>query len=196
MSGFAILDVETTGFGYKKEDRIIEVGIVTMGLNGDIQNEWQTLINPKRDMGATHVHGIRAQDVMNAPAFEDIIGDIVKQLDGRLTVAHNSLFDVSFLNAEFNRAGYKFPLELKDTFCTMRYSKNVLKMKKANLQICCDTAGIDLTKAHNALGDAQATVKLFSHYLNNGADVTELLELSKLIKWNSYPQPSRLSVIR
>lgn len=47
MDKIGVVDFETTGFG--KTDRIIEVGLVLV--DGDrIVDEWQTLVNPERDI--------------------------------------------------------------------------------------------------------------------------------------------------
>ena len=47
MNRFAVVDTETTGFG--KTDRILEIGIVLVDGNEMVQ-EWETLINPERDI--------------------------------------------------------------------------------------------------------------------------------------------------
>ena len=44
--------------------------------NGTIQDEYETLVNPRRDVGATHIHGITARDTKNAPLFSEIVGDV------------------------------------------------------------------------------------------------------------------------
>jgi len=47
MNRFAVIDTETTGLG--KTDRILEIGIVLVDGN-EIVQEWETLINPERDI--------------------------------------------------------------------------------------------------------------------------------------------------
>lgn len=66
MAGFAVVDFETTGFA-AEYDRVVEVGLVLLSAEGDIDDEWSTLINPHRDVGATERHGIRARDVLARP---------------------------------------------------------------------------------------------------------------------------------
>ena len=63
----AVLDVETTGLNPQRHDRIVEIGIVVIDLNGSVCLEYDTLVNPDRDLGPTHVHQISAGEVLQAP---------------------------------------------------------------------------------------------------------------------------------
>lgn len=60
MHGFAVIDLETTGFAYTRNDRICEVAVVLLDARGQRQDAWTTLINPQRDLGAQHIHHIDA----------------------------------------------------------------------------------------------------------------------------------------
>ena len=62
MAGYAALDFETTGLFPQKHDRVIEIGMVLLDKHGNVEGEWASLINPERDVGPTHIHGIRARD--------------------------------------------------------------------------------------------------------------------------------------
>ena len=99
MSGFAVIDLETTGFAYNVNDRVCEIGVVLLDRNVQREYAWTTLVNPQRDLGAQHIHRIDATDARVAPSFEDIVGDLTDMLAGRVIVAHNSAFDASFLVA-------------------------------------------------------------------------------------------------
>ena len=54
----AVVDVETTGLFPSRHDRIIEIGIVVIRPDGDVSVEFESLVNPKRDIGPTSVHGL------------------------------------------------------------------------------------------------------------------------------------------
>lgn len=93
---FAVVDFETTGVG--PTDRVVEIGVVRFSGDGAFFDEWATLINPGRDLGATRVHGVLSyQDIRHAPRFEDISGDLVARLRGNVLVAHNLQFAERFL---------------------------------------------------------------------------------------------------
>jgi DNA polymerase-3 subunit epsilon len=106
VSGYVVVDLETTGFSPAMQDRVVEIGCVLVDEDGAIQEHWSTLINPERDMRATLVHGITAADVEVAPTFRQIAPRLLHDSAGRTLVAHNARFDLSFLESELSRAGY------------------------------------------------------------------------------------------
>lgn len=72
MTGYAVVDVETTGLFPGRHDRIAEIAIVQVDSDGQIEDTWATLINPGRDLGPQQIHGISASDARHAPTFNDI----------------------------------------------------------------------------------------------------------------------------
>jgi DNA polymerase III epsilon subunit-like protein len=97
--GFAVLDFETTGLFPGGHDRVVEVAVVHVDDVGRVTGQWETLVNPQRDLGAQHIHGIRSADILEAPTFAAIAPHLVDLLGGRVLVAHNASFDVRFLLA-------------------------------------------------------------------------------------------------
>lgn len=196
-SGFAVIDLETTGFSYQKTDRIIEIGIVLLDINGEVEGEWETLVNPKRDLGKTSIHGVEASDVLGAPEFSDIIGDIISLIEDRVLVAHNASFEMNFLRAEFERAGFDFPVE--DAFCTMQASRNILPIMNHKLATCCESVGVELIDAHTAIGDARATAGLLKYLLQYEHVRQNALSLSfdaSSVPLGYFPEPQEISVPR
>ena len=161
---FCVLDVETTGFSPRLGDRVVEIAMVRMRGDGTVVSEWSTLIDPGRDVGATHVHGITATDVVGAPGFAEVVGDILYLMSDAVLVAHNFRFDRSFLNAEFSRAGLNLP-EFP-ALCTLSLGSLVQPGGASRrLGACCERLGINLPSAHDALADARATAKILASYL-------------------------------
>lgn len=154
---YAVIDFETTGLVPEKHDRVVEVGVVLLDPAGSVEWEWTSLINPKRDIGATRIHGISARDVLDAPEFVDVTDPLLDALRGRTVVAHNASFDMRFLHAELKRAGYDL-LPRPEALCSMKWAGRYVG--PAKLAHCCEALGIELTDAHSALGDARATAQL------------------------------------
>ena len=154
---------ETTGFAAQHTDRIVEIAIVRLSPGGDTLDEFETLVNPQRDVGPTHIHGISAHDVLDAPTFAEIAGEVAQRLEGTIFVAHNASFDRRFVIAEFGRLGQWsiHPLGL----CTMRLA-GVAGLSGRRLELCCEECGIDLLGHHSALCDARATADLFRTLLD------------------------------
>ncbi|WP_460800811.1 exonuclease domain-containing protein [Microbacterium sp. GXF6406] len=165
--GYAVIDLETTGFSPGRGDRIVEIGVVLVDEDGGIEGEWTTLVNPQRDVGPTHVHGIRASDVVDAPLFSDIAGHMVGMLSGRVVAAHNQAFDLRFLRAELDGSGYALP-EGYAALCTMLWSRHLFGASK--LSEVCATLGIANTSAHAALGDARAAAEVMGALLRSAGN--------------------------
>lgn len=167
---FAVIDFETTGLMPERSDRAIEVGVVLTDDHGQIEHEWSTLINPLRDVGASHIHGLRASDLLDAPQFPDISEHLLELVRGRALVAHNASFDMRFLHREFVLAGYPVA-DRPPALCSMKWAGRLVG--PAKLQHCCEALGINLVDAHSALADARATSELLQHLLHLGAPEQE-----------------------
>jgi DNA polymerase-3 subunit epsilon len=98
MSGYTVVDVETTGLFPQQHDRIVEIALVFVSDSGQVEGEWSTLVNPGRDIGPTSIHGIGAREVLDAPTFADVAGSLIRAVTGRTLVAHNARFDGQFLD--------------------------------------------------------------------------------------------------
>lgn len=164
MSGYTVIDVETTGLSPKRHDRVVEIGVVYVSDDGQIQDRWSTLVNPGRDVGPTRIHGITATDVMDAPCFEDLAPYVLRAVAGRTIVAHNAPFDLRFLSYELQRAGLGGDV-WPPALCTMQWSTAYLDAPSRRLIDCCHASGITLDDAHSALADATATAELLAYYL-------------------------------
>jgi DNA polymerase-3 subunit epsilon len=161
---FVVIDVETTGLS-PKSDRILELALVEY-TNGAISNQLVSLFNPDGPVGASDIHGITDQDVINAPRFAEKSEEIVRFIQGRTLVAHNARFDLAFLRNELAFAGFEIPwIPALCTFEASRYYFPNLERRK--LSDCCHEAEIELTNAHSALGDAMATGLLIHHFFSS-----------------------------
>lgn len=188
---FCVLDVETTGLSPRQGDRVIEIALVRMRGHRSVVSEWSTLVNPERDVGPTHIHGITNADVADAPHFGDVLGDILDHLQGAVLVAHNLRFDRGFLHAELDRARAGLP-ELEG-LCTLALASRLQPdLRPRTLTACCERLGIDLPYAHEALGDARATAGLLAAYLDL-ASARGLRSLSdigcKAVDWTHVERP-------
>jgi DNA polymerase III subunit epsilon len=165
-AGFAVIDFETTGLFPGGHDRVIEIAVVHVDPSGEITGQWDTLVNPARDLGPQHIHRIKAADVLDAPTFADIAPDLIRLISGRVLVAHNASFDSRFLVAELERLGH-WPVFT--SLCTMQLAREFIPGAGRSLQDCCDAFGIPVDGAHRASVDALATAQLLGAYLANSS---------------------------
>ena len=154
---FATIDFETTGFSPTR-NRIIEIGVVRSDSSGKLIDEYQTLIQPKQDVGRTDIHGITPTHLKNAPTFDQITQDLARILNGAILVAHNAKFDFSFLEHELERANQSFADV--DGLCTLELVYQVIPSGSRKLVQCCEHFGIPVGQAHTAIEDARMTSKL------------------------------------
>nr|WP_255417715.1 ATP-dependent DNA helicase DinG [Exiguobacterium sp. SH5S13] len=192
MDTYVIVDLETTGHSVKSGDELIEFAAVVVQ-GSEVIERYSTLIRPSRPIPPfiTQLTTITDQDVASAPAFEDVIPDIWKMLDGRVFVAHNVSFDLNFLNESLELAGYlPFQGRAIDTVELARILYPTLESHA--LESLADTFGLVHTDAHRALSDAEATAELFIQQLNRlrTLPVVTLKQLRRLSEsWTSNIEP-------
>jgi DNA polymerase-3 subunit epsilon len=107
LDRFIAFDFETTGLEVSN-DRPIEVAAV-MFEGGKPSDRFCTLINPQQPISNLihEITGISNDMVSEAPLEKDIIDDLLNFLGDIPIVAHNTPFDVSFLQAMADRNGKK-----------------------------------------------------------------------------------------
>lgn len=180
MVQIAVIDVETTGKIPHRHNRIVEIAVVVIEPTGSISREFVTLINPERDIGPSHVHGLVSADILSAPRFHEILGGLFTALDGCGAVAgHNVRFDHSFLHLECERAGCKLPDIPR--YCTMQLGGG------GKLAAVCDSYGIHLDHAHSALHDARAAAALLVALLNDAPQLRSEVSGLRPTQWPSFP---------
>ncbi|GAB3651964.1 hypothetical protein GCM10027589_09080 [Actinocorallia lasiicapitis] len=161
MHGYAIVDVETTGFA-PSIGEIVEVAVVQVDAGGAVTGEWDTLVRPRGRMSGTRIHRITPSMVQRAPSFEEVAPRLRSLLSGRVVVAHNLSFDARFLTAQLQAAGLPTP-QISAGICTLRLARQYLRGPSFKLPDCCYELGISYTGAHAALADTRATAALFQH---------------------------------
>jgi DNA polymerase III subunit epsilon len=147
------VDLETTG-GNAAYDRITEVGIVRIK-NGELIDEWSSLVNPERPIPAyiEAFTGINDRMVAAAPRFADIAAQVREKLHGAVFVAHNARFDYSFLRSEFLKANMSFSARV---LCTVKLSRRLFpEYVRHNLDAVMERNGLSCSARHRALGDAR-----------------------------------------
>lgn len=156
---FAIVDVETTG-GNGYTDKIIEIAVLIS--NGySIIDRFQSLINPERPLPPfiTNLTGIKPEMLIDAPVFDEIAYDLLRILSGKIFVAHNVNFDLTFLKEEFKQI--KLPYR-PEKLCTIVLGRKAFPgFRSYSLGNLSQTLGISINGHHRAEADAIATAEIF-----------------------------------
>jgi DNA polymerase-3 subunit epsilon len=144
-----VVDCETTGV--YNSDRVVEIALVTLDLDGNVVECWDSLVRPGRDVGPTHIHGLTADDLKDAPTFGDIAGDVALRLHGACLAAHNLPFDTRMLGGEYERLGWDL---------SVSGGLDTLAATRRRLALACAERGVALDSPHAARHDALATAQL------------------------------------
>lgn len=163
-----VLDTETTGLDYTKE-KMVEFAAVRLE-NGKIKDKFQTLINPQQHIrkSSIAIHGITPEMVEDAPTEEEIMPKILEFMGDYPMVAHNAIFDYSFINEASKRVtGKEISNERIDT--QQMFKEIYPDLEAHGLNALTEKFNVELKDHHRAMGDtmglALAYPKLKKLYL-------------------------------
>lgn len=156
-----ILDLETTGIWVEK-DKIVEIGMVKCLQDGS-QEKYVRRVNPGMPIPpkVTQLIGITDEDVKDAPYFKDIAKEVISFIgDADMGGFHVERFDIPVLEREIVEAGLKADLCNRVIYDAQKiYHIHEQRDLMAAYQFYCNK---NLTNAHSALGDAEATLEILS----------------------------------
>ncbi|MBR1618262.1 3'-5' exonuclease [bacterium] len=174
-----VLDTETTGLDYTKE-KMVEFAAVRLE-NGKIKDQFQTLINPQQHIrkSSIAIHGITPEMVEDAPTEEEAMPKILEFMGDYPMVAHNAIFDYSFINEAAKRVtGKGIENERIDT--QQMFKEIYPDLDAHGLNALTDKFKVELKDHHRAMGDtmglALAYPKLKKLYLQRNDWANKELE--------------------
>ncbi|MGE5602794.1 MAG: exonuclease domain-containing protein, partial [Nitrososphaerales archaeon] len=178
---YVALDLETTGLSADK-DAIIEIGAVKYR-DGEPAETFQVLVNPGRPIPyeITLITGIRNEDVIGKPKFDEIAPALQRFVGSVPVVGHNVAFDLGFLR-------YR-GLFLENPGLDTWELASVLIPSRPSYSLSSLAAhfGIPSPEQHRAFNDAEVTGRLFeilcehASMLPNGV-VAEILRLAEMLR--------------
>ncbi|MBX2861482.1 MAG: 3'-5' exonuclease [Vampirovibrio sp.] len=103
LKSYVVLDTETTGLDYKTEE-IIEIAAVKVE-NDEIIKEFHSLVKPTVPIrhSSFQIHNISEDMLADAPSMEEVLPKFLEFMEDTPYVAHNALFDYSFINQASKR---------------------------------------------------------------------------------------------
>jgi DNA polymerase III subunit epsilon len=160
------LDTETTGLDPRAGHRLIEIAAVESVNRKLTGRVFHHLVNPGRDIdpGATAVHGLTAEDLVDKPKFADIVDEFIEFVKGATVVIHNAAFDLGFLNAELTRARGITSQALQLTVIdSLLMAREQFPGKRNSLDALCDRLGVDNTarNVHGAVLDSRLLAEVY-----------------------------------
>lgn len=167
-AAYAVVDVETTGTSVEA-DEIVSLAVLRLDGDGRELDRFASLVRPAGPIPAeaTAVHGIDDAAVRGAPTFAELGAELLALLEGAVFVAHNADFDLPLVQHAFARAGVRYvPPGVACTLDAFRLLEPTERSHR--LESLCERHGIGLDDAHDARGDALATVELLRLLLQEG----------------------------
>ena len=159
---YTVFDTETTGLNPQGGDEIISIGAIR-AVNGRLLHTEtiHQLVDPCRPVPAESIkyHGIEDQMLKGMPTIEKVLPFFHRFARNTVLVAHNAAFDMRMLQMKEKATGIQFINPVLDTMLLSAI------LHPAHHDHTLDTIakrlGVNLTKRHDALGDAIATGEIF-----------------------------------
>lgn len=181
-TGFVVFDLETTG-SKAPPCRVTEIGAYRV-IGGRVVDEFQTLVNPQMPIPSfiTQLTGISNEMVSEAPVFADVAHMFLEFIGDSVLVAHNSGFDMRFINHEIARVFGDYRLA-NPCLCTVQLSRKILPdLVNHKLKTLAGHYELDLTNHHRAAADAHATAHIFINLLTKLSEngISDLATVSRM----------------
>jgi DNA polymerase-3 subunit epsilon len=179
-------DTETTGTD-PQNDRIIEIALLRVSplpIGIEPPRTWRVNPGVRIPIEATRVHGIRNDDIADAPRFGEIADEILEAIDGADLAGFNvGRFDIRILQSELARVGKSLDPSTRHVVdAQVIFHQREPRTLSAALRFY---RGRELEDAHGAEADAVAALEVFAgqleRYPDLGLDVAKLHELSNAI---------------
>ena len=170
---YVVFDLETTGVSCNYDD-VVEISAVKV-INGEIVDEFTTLVNPRRPIPytASEVNGITDDMVKNSPFFEEALSDFLEFVGDAVLVGHNiHTFDMKFLYRDAEKFwGKTIGNDYIDTLQVARiYLPQLSHHKLVDL---ANYYKISTVGAHRALNDCRMNQIVFEHLAKEMANPSE-----------------------
>ena len=168
------VDIETTGLDFTKHE-IIEIAyLVVSAKTFEVVSEHSFKIKPLHielaDPKALEINGYSDKEWGGAQSLRSVLIEFNNTASEGMLTGWNISFDWAFLEKAFMDLGVtpKFDYHRIDVMSiafAMLYSKK--EIEHLNLRKMAPIFGINLPETHGAMGDIEATYKLFTRLMKN-----------------------------
>ncbi len=157
---FVVFDIETTGLS-AAINHITEIGAVLIR-GGETVDVFETFVDPGEPIpeNITELTGITDEMVAGAPSEREAVEAFLKFVGGRILIAHNAGFDVSFIRRVADENGLTCENTYMDTVAVSRYVNPDLNKHK--LDTIAEYYKLGDFNHHRASDDAQMLAAIFS----------------------------------
>jgi DNA polymerase-3 subunit epsilon len=159
------------------------VGLVRVR-DGQIQESLSMLFRPPYPNNWFHegniqVHGIRPEDIIDSPDWEEVLPELLLFTEGLPLVAHNASFDMGVLRASAEAVSFDLPQ--MNYFCSLSIARRTYALESYRLNAVAYAIGHEEFRHHDALADSDACARIILHAANrhDAESVEDLLAATK-----------------
>ena len=165
-----VFDTETTGFDAKGADRITEIGCIEIIDLLPTGRQFHCYLDPEREVPdkVVEITGLTTEFLKGKPKFASQAQDFLDFVGNSILIAHNARFDMGFINAELERAGFE-PLPASRFKDTLAMAHEKFPGSPASLDALCKRFDISLSgrDKHGAIIDSELLAAVYLE-LNGG----------------------------
>ena len=159
---FVAIDFETANSSSASP---CSVGLVKV-VDGQITESLSMLFRPPYPNNWFHegnirVHGIKPEDVVDAPDFEEALPELLLFTDGLPLIAHNASFDMGVLRA--SAEAVRFDLPDLAYACSLAMARKTYSLESYRLNAVAYAIGHEEFQHHDALADSDACARITLH---------------------------------
>lgn len=176
QASYAVLDMELTGLDPTVHEIISFAAIAVEDGKVVPARTVYRLIRPREmpNEDTIRIHGLRESDLEGAPPLDQVLGDLLEALTGKVLVAHVAAIEVGFLRPALEREGLSLRNPIVDTAALAQ----ALRRQRAEQSIeflpedleanstpgltaLAHSLGLPTHRPHHAEGDALTTAQAF-----------------------------------
>lgn len=168
MNRYLAVDFETASHA---QDSACALGLALVEDSRIVAEDAFLIRPPEPEFVFTYIHGLRWEDVADAPTFDQAWPRLAPWLDNAdWLVAHNAPFDRGVLAACCRT--YRMATVDKPFLCTVQVARRVWGIYPTKLPLVCRALDIPL-RHHDAASDASACAQIIVRALDEGWRPTE-----------------------
>ena len=161
VSNYVLFDLETTGLS-SETDAIVEISAIKV-TNGEVLDEYSTLVNPKTHIpyAASSINGITDDMVKDSPSIDQALREFIAFSDNLVLVGHNiKNFDLKFIQRDaVNFLGKPISNDFVDTLIVAR--RYLPEIESHSLESLAYHYHISYDGAHRALVDCHINKRVY-----------------------------------
>ncbi len=165
-AALCVIDLETTGLDAASDEIIAFATVPIAGARVHVREARYRLVRPRRMPQANTilVHGLRSEELGDAPSLSEVMGELLAELTGRVLVAHVATLEERFLRRALLEAGTALRNPVIDTAALaaeLFSRRHQPGRREVGLTPLARRLGLPVHRPHEADGDALTAAQVF-----------------------------------